>query len=120
MNKESANLLSVAAEKIAENYSRFDRPGNFNKETFRVDQIIPMSDSTATVIMEKNTGKRAAFFFYYVARGGSQGWKHFVPTDAHILGMQSFGAHKLKVEQSNWEYNWSTETRPFDPMKELP
>ena len=47
--------------------------------------IIATSDHTATVIYEKNTGKRAAFFFYYIQ--SFKKWNYFVPTDSHINGM---------------------------------
>lgn len=106
MNKQVAKELENYVVQISERFSRTDRDGNFNEETFVVDEIIPMTDATATVVFKKNTGKRAAFFFYYIARGMAKGWKYFVPTDAHILGMQSFNVYKLQVEKNNWEHNF--------------
>lgn len=109
MNKESALELKRFAEKVGNNYSTSDRQGNFNHETFKVERIIPMTDSTATVLYRKNTGKQAAFFFYYIDKGLVKGWKYFVPTDAHILGMESFGRFKLAVEEDNWTYNFESQ-----------
>jgi hypothetical protein len=79
-----------------------DREGNFNKETFAV---IAKSFQCQTrqrhlVRFKKDTGKKAAFFCYYISKGMSAGWKYFVPTDAHILGMASFGYYKLEVERA--------------------
>jgi len=63
MNKEIAKELNDKANYIAELYSKKNREGNYNNEDFKVKEAIPTSDHTATVIMEKNTGKLAAYFF---------------------------------------------------------
>lgn len=106
MNKSIAQELDEYVQTIADRYSQKDRAGNFNNETFELDEIIPMTDVTATVIFKKNTGKQAAFFFYYINRGRSKGWKYFVPTDAHILGMTAFNHYKLEVERNNYKHNF--------------
>lgn len=106
MNKNIAINLKDFAEAIAERYSKPAREGNGNKETFSVKNIIPSSDHTATVIFEKNTGKQAAFFFYYINRGMSKGWKYFVPTDSHIMGFRAFEYHKLELERDNFKFNF--------------
>jgi hypothetical protein len=82
MNKQLVKDLTEFAESIAKRYSHKDREGNVNSEDFKVVEIIPMSDASASVVYEKNTGKRAAFFFYYINKGRSEGWKYFVPTDS--------------------------------------
>jgi hypothetical protein len=106
MNKEIAKELDEFAQNIAKRYSFKNREGNFNSEDFKVKEIIPMSEHTASVIFEKNTGKVACFFFYYINRGSSKGWKYFVPTDAHILGMLNFNYYKLEVERLNYKHNF--------------
>ena len=105
MNKSIAQELDEYVQTIADRYSQKDRAGNFNNETFELDEIIPMTDVTATVIFKKNTGKQAAFFFYYINRGRSKGWKYFVPTDAHILGMTAVNHYKLEVERNKYKQN---------------
>jgi hypothetical protein len=107
MNKSLVKELKSKAESTAEKFSISKREGNFNNEIFKVLEIIPMSDHTATVIMKKNTGKKAAFFFYYLNRGMSKGWHYFVPTDSHILGMQSFNFYKLEIERNNYKENFN-------------
>lgn len=106
MNKNVAVELKGIAEHVAKCFSIKDREGNFNDEVFHVISIFPMSDSTATIIMEKSSGKQAAFFFYYISRGKAKGWKYFVPTDAHILGMNAFNHYKLEVERYNYKHNF--------------
>ena len=66
MNKEIAKELDAECKNVAQRFSRPDREGNFNKETFEVDEIISMSDHTATVVFKKSSGKLAAAFFYYI------------------------------------------------------
>lgn len=106
MNKQLVKDLTEFAKSIAKRFSYKDRAGNVNLEDFMVVEVIPMSDASATVIYEKNTGKRAAFFFYYISKGKSEGWKYFVPTDSHILGMQAFSYYKLEVERFNYIHNF--------------
>ena len=104
MNKEVAKELKIFTDVVCERYSKKDRANNFNNETFEVQEIIPTSDHTATVIYEKNTGKRAAFFFYYIA--SFKKWNYFVPTDSHINGMSAFANQKIEVERHNYKYNF--------------
>lgn len=100
MRKDLALSLKESAQTAAENFSRSGRTYNMTNETFEVESITPLSENTATVIFLKNTGKKAAFFFYFLRTGG---WRYFVPTDSHIIGMESFGKCKLDVEA--WNYN---------------
>jgi len=106
MNKQIAIELKEQAEIIAQRFSNHNREGNYNNETFEVDEIISMSDHTATVIFKKDTGKLAAAFFYYLSRGRSKGWQYFFPTDSHINGLCSFHFFKLEVERKNYEKNF--------------
>jgi|TARA_R110002096_G_scaffold373921_2_gene567477 hypothetical protein len=104
MNKQVAKELKIFTDVVCERYSKKDRTNNFNNETFEVQEIIPTSDHTATVIYEKNTGKRAAFFFYYIA--SFKKWNYYVPTDSHINGMSAFANQKIEVERHNYKYNF--------------
>ena len=87
-------------------YSRTDREGNSNKETFHVQEVIPTSDHTAVVRFKKNTGKVGLAFCYYINRGMSKGWKYFFPTDSHINGFHAFLYYKLEVERENFDKNF--------------
>ena len=105
MNKDIAKQLKEFSIVVRNRYSNHNRDNNFNKETFEVQEIIPTSDHTATVIYEKNTFKRAAFFFYYIPR--QKKWHYFVPTDSHINGMNCFANQKIEVERHNYKYNFN-------------
>jgi len=104
MNKQVAKELKMFADDVCSRYSKKDRANNFNNETFSVQEIIPTSDHTATVVYEKNTGKRAAFFFYYIQ--SFKKWNYFVPTDSHINGMSCFANQKIEVERHSYKYNF--------------
>ena len=106
MNKQIAIELKEQAEVIAKRFSNHNREGNYNNETFAIDEIIPMSDHTASVVFKKDTGKLAAAFFYYIPNGYSKGWKYFFPTDSHINGLSSFHFFKLEVERNNYDKNF--------------
>lgn len=110
MNKEIAKELKKSVEEVAKRFSRKDREGNFNEETFEVQEIIPTSDHTASVLFKKNTGKVGLAFFYYINRGMSKGWKYFFPTDSHITGMRAFEFIKLDVERNNYSFNFENES----------
>lgn len=104
MNKQIAKELKQFADVVCSRYSQKDRSKNFNNETFSIQEIIPTIDHTATIIYEKNTGKRAAFFFYYIP--AFKKWNYFVPTDSHINGMSCFANQKIEVERHNYKYNF--------------
>ena len=43
----------------------------------------------------------------YIYVGMSKGWKYFVPTDSHILGMTNFSYYKMQVENDNFKHNFN-------------
>lgn len=104
MNKQVAIELKGFTDEVCERYSNKNRANNFNNETFKVQEIIPTSDHTATVIYEKNTGKIAAFFFYYIP--AFKKWNYYVPIDSHINGMSAFANQKIEVERHNYKHNF--------------
>ena len=106
MNKNIAIEIKQQAEEESQRFSRKDREGNYSKETFTIDTIIPLSDHSAVVNYKKDSGKIGCAFFYYIPKGMSKGWKYFFPTEPHIIGMQSFHLIKLQAEQDNYKYNF--------------
>jgi hypothetical protein len=106
MKKNIAFELKEFANIIAERFSKFDRQGNKNKETFSINSIIPTSDHTAVINFKKNTGKLGIAFCYYIPNGISKGWKYFFPTDSHINGFHAFIFYKLEVEKHNYNKNF--------------
>jgi len=106
MNKLIAKELNEFANTVAERFSQKDREGNYNKEDFKVYEVIPTSDQTAVVFFKKSTKKLGMGFFYYISRGQSKGWKYFFPTDSHVVGMMACHYYKLEVERENYKHNF--------------
>jgi hypothetical protein len=106
MNKEIAKELDAFVTTVAERYSQTNRIGNFNSESFEVNEVIPTSDHTAVVYFKKSSGKIGLAFFYYITRGVSQGWKYFFPTDSHINGFRAFEFYKFQIERENFKHNF--------------
>jgi len=104
MNKQTARELKTFTDVVCLRYSNKGRANNFNNETFSVQEIIPTSDHTASVVYQKNTGKRAIFFFYYIQ--ALKKWNYFVPTDSHLNGMSVVIHQKVEVERHNYKYNF--------------
>lgn len=103
MRKETVESLIIKANEVARIYSDPNRQYNGNKETFSLEKVYPLSDSTALVQYLKSGGKRALLFFYYVK--GGDFWNYFFPTDSHILGMSKVADFKLQMEQLNFDKN---------------
>lgn len=104
MKKEIAAKLQTAAEQAAELFSSPERPLNTNKETFKVDKITPLSESTAAVAYHKDGEKFAIAFFYWLNCNGGE-WRYFFPTDSHLLGMGLIGQAKQLIEFANYGFN---------------
>ena len=62
MKKDIAKELEEFALVIRDRYSNKQRAGNFNNETFEMEEIIPMSDHTATVIFKKIQARKLPSF----------------------------------------------------------
>lgn len=107
MNNESLVSLTVEARRVADVFSNPLRAFNILQETFQVHEIRPLSDSAAAVIMEKNTGKFALVFFYFVK--GPNKWYYFFPTDSHILAMSYVSSIKAEIERRNYYAAYSEE-----------
>ena len=105
MQKQIYLNLEKVVNEVALRFSNPDRRFNANNETFIVRDIFPLSDQTATVMFEKNTGKVAVAFFYLRKGGDTRNWYYFFPTDTHVLGMTSFAWYKLLAEEINRKHN---------------
>jgi len=106
MNKQIAKELNEFSKTIAKRFSHKNREGNFNNESFLVDEVIPTSDHTAVINFKKSSGKIGVAFCYYIAKGMSKGWKYFFPTDSHLNGFQAFLYYKLDAERRNYDKNF--------------
>lgn len=105
MQRTIAQGLKATALQAGKNFSIPDREHNHNKETFQLEKLIPLSESTACGIYLKSSKKKAVLFFYYINTGGGK-WLYFVPTYDHIIGMERVKAYLSAVEEYNFKYNF--------------
>jgi len=104
MQKIRVKKLKEVAETIAINFSNPSREFNINKETFIVDNIQPLSESTGLVYLRKNTEKIGLAFCYWINANGGM-WKYFFPTYDHCIGMERVKDFLFKVEEKNFNKN---------------
>lgn len=101
MKKQLVYELHAKAEQIAEIYSNHQRAKNYNNENFKVVDIVPQSETTATITFLKNTGKLALAFAFF--KNGC--WDYFFPTESHIIGMLKLPEMLNRVDQYNFKRN---------------
>ena len=101
MKKEIRHELHEKALEVAELYSRKDRDRNFAGETFTIFEEKPLSEYSAIVMYQKDSGKIALACFFYIAVGTGK-WMYFFPTDSHLLGMLKMPDEKQRVEERNF------------------
>ena len=104
MTNEIAQALQAKADEVATRFSNPNRNHNYSGELFSVLQIKPLSEHTAAVIYEKDSGKQAVAFFYWMPKQNE--WWYFFPTDSHLLGMSQFPSIKAAIEQDNFMFNF--------------
>ena len=104
MNKQLVKQLYEKAENIAKMFSNYEREGNFNKETFFLHEIEPLSETTAAIIFKKSTKKLAIAFAYYISSQGGY-WAYFFPKESHIHGMLKVSNYLHRVEKYNFKHN---------------
>tara|TARA_R100000152_G_C6776657_1_gene205946 strand:- start:1498 stop:1824 length:327 start_codon:yes stop_codon:yes gene_type:complete len=105
MKKSLALKLKDKADEIAFNFSRTDRDRNFNNEQFFVKKILPLSESTAVVYLEKNTGKVGIAFCYWINMKGGM-WQYFFPTYDHCVGAEKLREILHEIEVDNFSKNF--------------
>jgi hypothetical protein len=118
MRKELVLKLEGEAKRAAIRFSDPGREFNVMAETFEVHEIIPLSDQTAAVVLEKNTGKKVAFLFYYLKSNEGE-WRYFAPTDSHLLGIPRFASIKEECEHHNFHFNDNELQRGWSPTRAL-
>ena len=100
MKKDRVQKLNIKAKEIAEMFSNPNRQFNFNKETFTVEFIQPLSEMGAAIYFKKTSGKIAlAIAFWKNNKGGH--WDYFFPTDSHVLGFRKMEKLLESVEEYN-------------------
>lgn len=104
MNKGMATALQARAAEVAGMFSEKTRGGNFANETFEVDEIRILSESTACVVYRKEpTKKKAVAWFYYVNSRAQPRWEYFFLTYNHLVGLDAAASILHEVEQHNFK-----------------
>lgn len=104
MRKEFVETLKKKAEEVAKNFSNPEREYNYLKEMFSVNEITPLSETTAVVIFNKQpSNKRALALFYNIKSDGE--WRYFFPTYDHLAGFSRVDKILNEVEIYNFDKN---------------
>jgi hypothetical protein len=85
---------------------------NLGQLVFKVQDVIPMTEYTATVIYKKNDGKKFAVFFWWSLTRNQ--WFYIPPVDSHIHGLALFAKYKEQVEKENFQYNFDEGLNLFE------
>lgn len=105
MKKEMAIALKNKALEVAKTFSNPERLMNKTGETFELFEIVPLSESTASVTFKKNTDKYSVAFFYYLNGNGGY-WCYFFPTYDHLEGLNQIRNILHEIEQKNFPMNF--------------
>ena len=119
MRKDVAIALKNKAVEVAKNYSNTDRVNNFNNESFKVYEIMPISAQGAYVIFEKSSGKRAIAHFIHVDHPKKPFWQYYIIGSQHLLNLNVLSEKYLEVEQHNFPFNFESPKREVRIEKEL-
>ena len=122
MRKDVAISLKQKAEQIAVRFSNTDRTNNYNNESFKVVDIMPISAQGAYVIYEKSTGKKAIAHFIHVDHPKNPFWQYYMIGSQHLLNLNVLTEKYLEVEQHNFKFNFDNKQTITDTtgMEEIP
>ena len=122
MRKDVAITLKQKAEQIAVKFSNTTRANNYNNESFKVAEIMPISAQGAYVIYEKSTGKRAIAHFIHVDHPKNPFWQYYMIGAQHLLNLNVLTEKYLEVEQHNFPFNFVGKQTITDTggMEEIP
>ena len=101
MNKQIALKLRDKITELEQQFSNPNRDCNHNQETFKCNDITPLSDSVAMVTLQKNTGKECTALFFYI----KDYWIYFFPTDSHELGMYYYLSNNYRTHLENFNFD---------------
>ena len=117
MKKQMAIALRSKAEDIARQFSFKDRANNFDNETFHVDKITVLSETTAAITFLKTpTNKKAVAWLYWI-NGKKPGWQYFFVTYNHLVGLNRVSSLLHHIEQHNFEQSTSQQEQLTPEMQ---
>lgn len=101
MRKVIANELLFSVDKLI---TAFNNPNRelYTGEDFKLKEMLVLSEYTAAVILEKNTGKQALVGAFYI----KDKWSLFFLRESHVFGMRKFEKILESVEKENLDFNF--------------
>ena len=106
MRKDVAKALKAKAEDTAKKYSNKNRTNNFNGESFKVDDIIPISAQGAMVIFSKSTGKKALAHFIHIDHPKKPFWQYYIMGSQHFINLNMLEKKYAEIERHNFKLNF--------------
>jgi len=86
MEKIVAELLKKKVDEVIKNFSNVHRKHNTNSESYSLDRIVALGESSACALFNKSSGKKALAFFFYVK--GMNYWSYFFVSYVILLGLR--------------------------------
>lgn len=111
MQKKIALKLREKIAEVEKHFSNPDRKKNQNKEIFKFKKVVPLSELTAGVFFEKNSGKQAVAFFYFLATEDGGYWQYFFPKESHVFGLKKLAQLMHEVNLHNFDFNFLPEEK---------
>ena len=112
MQKHRAIKLQALTEEICRNFSRPDRAHN-NGETFSFVKHTVINDDVCALLFRKQPSRKFALAYAYWVNSGAGGWRYFFPGYTHVAGMAEFADLLRKVEDQNWDKNFTLRKHPY-------
>ena len=106
MRQDVAKALKAKAEETAKKYSNKNRTNNFNGESFKVDDIIPISAQGAMVIFSKSTGKKALAHFIHIDHPKKPFWQYYIMGSQHFINLNMLEKKYAEIERHNFKLNF--------------
>ena len=106
MRKDVAKALWAKATDVAFRYSQHDRANNFNNETFKVKEIIPISAQGAMVVFKKSSGKFALAHFIHVDHPKNPFWQYYIMGSQHFINLHMLTEKYAEIENHNFSLNF--------------
>ena len=107
MKKEIAQKITEKAKEIATIFSSTERDFNYNKETFELTNIIPLSEySVAAIYKKQPCGKLAVFYIQHINTGNGGFIQYFCVKYQHMLDFDEMKRIMYDVEKHNFPRNF--------------
>lgn len=102
MQKARVQALKEVANEIARIFGDEKREKNYGKMPYSVEEIKPLSESTAAIILKRPDGVKSLIFAYWINYNKNPRWHYFFPTESHIDGMKKLPPILEEINNNNF------------------